>query len=538
MNIPLIDIGLALIVFVILYSFLEYMKHKEKGKVVIFTSLFLGFMYNIFLKVPLLKTIKIVGSGIVLSVTLYILLNLKSADENSLKNRKDVIPLVLKTTEGKDLKYFNPTDNFLVYGGANAGKTASIGKPALLEYLKLGYSTFVYDAKEYDYAKTVNGFYSRNNVKSQLYYANFVDPNKSNRFNMIKPVLFKSSTQFEEVLEEFLISLQGKESNESIWFDASVGLFKGVSWIFYKKFPELCTLPHISNFILHRSIEDIVRFLNSDFKAKGYASAFLRVLDSEKTLASVMFNMSTLLSKIANNETICYILSGDDFTFDFTDPNNPISFCVCNSHQISKTLSPIIGALVNISAKQFTSSNTNKVVYCMDEATTFKVPNYEGLPSLLREFNVAFILLTQSASKIEKLYGKLDLNSIHSNFKNKFFGLTGDINAIKMYQQLFEKVENEYVSQSESFGERYSEGRTTSTRKEFKYDTDFFNHLKPGEFVGLTGDANVNSFHKRFIPYDKSFDREIKIIQKELITEQYLEEYHKELINEVKSITI
>lgn len=40
--------------------------------------------------------------------------------------------------------------------------------------------------------------------------------------------------------------------------------------------------------------------------------------------------------------------------------------------------------------------------------TTVKVKNFETLPSALREYKVAFALLTQSGAKIENLYGKLD----------------------------------------------------------------------------------------------------------------------------------
>jgi hypothetical protein len=41
----------------------------------------------------------------------------------------------LETIKGKKIEFGNPFDNFPVYAGANAGKTKSIGKPLLEQYI-------------------------------------------------------------------------------------------------------------------------------------------------------------------------------------------------------------------------------------------------------------------------------------------------------------------------------------------------------------------------------------------------------------------
>lgn len=540
MNITLLDTGLFFVCLFFSYSILEFVQIREKYSLLLGGNFIIGLTLYVLFEYPFLYILKVLGIGLLAAMALYIIMNLgKSGKNGKLSDKKyKTEPLVLKTKDNDSIKYYEPLENFLVYGGANAGKTASLGKPLLIEYLKQGFGAFVYDAKEFDYSRTIFAYYQNNDLPSELYYVNFNDPNKSHRFNPTKPSLFKSSTHFEEINEQLLRSLKGLNSKEDEWWGAALGLYKGISWMFFKHFPEMCTWPHISNFFLHRETQDLVDFLNSDNKAKGYASAFLKVQDSERTLASIQFNLSNYLSKIANNEVLCYILTGDDFEYNFVNAEKPISFCVCNSHQISNTLSPIIGALVNISAKQFDLSNRNPLVYCLDEATTFNIPNFEGLPSLLREFKVAFLMLTQSSSKIEKLYGKLDLNSIHSNFTNKFFGKTGDVNAVKDYQQLFEKVMNEYTSESRNYGQNYSEGRTMSKKKEFKFEADFFSHLSPGEFVGLGGQSNYIDFHKEFVPYDKSQDMEPRTVRTDFVTNTELENYHNTIINEVKSISI
>lgn len=55
---------------------------------------------------------------------------------------------------GRKITFADPFDNFLVYGGANSGKTKSIGKPLLSQYIQAGFAGFVYNYKDFDLART------------------------------------------------------------------------------------------------------------------------------------------------------------------------------------------------------------------------------------------------------------------------------------------------------------------------------------------------------------------------------------------------
>ena len=50
---------------------------------------------------------------------------------------------------GRKITFADPFDNFLVYGGANSGKTKSIGKPLLSQYIQAGFAGFVYNYKDF-----------------------------------------------------------------------------------------------------------------------------------------------------------------------------------------------------------------------------------------------------------------------------------------------------------------------------------------------------------------------------------------------------
>ena len=62
--------------------------------------------------------------------------------------------LSLHATDGTIIRYYYWFSNFLVYGGAGSGKTKSIGKPLMEQYIRSGFAGFIYDFKDFDYTRT------------------------------------------------------------------------------------------------------------------------------------------------------------------------------------------------------------------------------------------------------------------------------------------------------------------------------------------------------------------------------------------------
>lgn len=69
-------------------------------------------------------------------------------------------------------------------------------------------------------------------------------------------------------------------------------------------------------------------------------------------------------------------------------------------------LNDISAMVMSIASRSFSMENRVPFVFILDEMTTFKVRDFEKLPSVLREYGAAFLLLTQSEGKLEKLYSK------------------------------------------------------------------------------------------------------------------------------------
>ncbi len=430
-------------------------------------------------------------------------------NENKKKGDEKIFFL---SSGSKKLIFRDPFDNFLVYGGANSGKTKSIGKPILGQYINTKFAGFIYDYKDFDLTKTAYHFVKKNNYPYKFYYISFVDMARTYRTNPIKPSVLNDENIFLQLIDDLLSAYQGEGGKRDEWFNGALGILKGVAIRFYKDFPDCCTIPHIAIFICSSGAEKISQFLESSLEARILSSAFLDSKDSPKTQASYLSSLTNLLSPLAFNKQISYVLSGDDFDFNLIDESDPKLLSVANSYQIEKVLSPLIALMVSVSSRRFTLKNQIPFFYFFDEATTFKIPDFEKMPSVLREYKCSFTFMTQSASKIEKTYHRLDRSSIEANFGNQFFGRTKDIEALKTYPKLFGKYDKVRISTTRGNskgGENRS--KTTSVQREDLYETDFFTKLQSGEFVGVTAHSNKSMFKMRFDMY-KEEEEDLPII--------------------------
>mgnify|MGYP000001876112 FL=1 len=346
-----------------------------------------------------------------------------------------------------------------------------------------GLRRFIYDFKDVDYTQTAYNLTKKYGYPHKFYYVSFDKPERSYRFNPLKVV--KDRTELMQLMEDVLLALLPKGEKQNEWVAGGLGILRGVAFRFWDEFPEYCTLPHIMAFIMTASTKQLSIFLQQNLVAEMMAGAYLKAEGSEKTQASYLSTLCNNLSTISQNEEIAYILSGDDFDFNLIDPEDPKLFAISNNFSKNSVYAPVIGMLMSISTRQFTMQNKVPFVYFLDEMTTVNIKSFESLPSVLREYKVAFVLLTQSGSKLENLYGKLDRSSVEANFGIQFFGRTKDVEALKYYPQMFGKEEKERKSRSTGkSGSSSNRSVTISSQKEDIYQGRDFADLEPGEFIG------------------------------------------------------
>lgn len=444
------------------------------------------------------KTVYILIPYSIFIIISYFVYGLVKPKSNARKG-EDIFKL---ETESGTIEFYYPRDNFLVLGGAGSGKTASIGKPIMKEFIKFGWAGFIYDFKNYDYTQTAWNLMQKYGYPYKFYYVNFTDMNRTYRFNILDKRVITTEASLLQAMDDFLQAMKSKKAEENEWFQAALGLLRGIAIVFYHfegDYSKYCTLPHILAFTLMASPDELTTFLRNDTSASMMASGFLGSAGSDKTQSSIIFTLNNMLAGIATNKNICYVLTGNDFVFDLVDPEDPKMFAVSNDYALQGIISPIVAMLVPIASRRIKFGNKVRFAFVLDEMTTFKVNDFEGMPSVLREFGAAFLILTQSSTKFDKLYGKEDRSSILANCANLFIGRTKDPEALKVYPLLFGKEEKvkKSISAGSSSG-RSNSSVTTSKQREEVYDSKTFVELATGEFILSAGDSNVNRIKTRF----------------------------------------
>ena len=449
---------------------------------------FLGFLYFPYLLIPYVVFFFI-------AVCVYGSLKSKSSP----KKHEDVFHL---EADYGTIEFYYTRENFLVLGGAGSGKTASIGKPLLEQFIKFGWAGFIYDYKDYDYTQTAYNLIKKHGYPYKFYIVSFTDMNRTNRFNILKKEVIDTESLLFQVLDDFLTSMRPVDAKADEWYNGALGLLKGVAVRFYNFigiYEKYCTLPHILNFILLADSEQLISFLEGDLMAKRVAGAFMGAKSSERTRDSYLSTLNNYITNLATNKNVCYVLTGDDFTFNLTDPNDPKLFAISNNFALESLISPIVAMLVPIAARKIEFGNPVKFTFVLDEMTTFKVNNFQNMPSVLREYNAAFVIMTQSGSKLEKVYGKHDRASIEANCANIFLGRTKDVEALKYYPLFFGKEDQEKKSTSAgSNSGHYNSSVTLSKQKEEVYDSRAFAELEQGEFICSLGEANIKRLKTKF----------------------------------------
>jgi hypothetical protein len=151
------------------------------------------------------------------------------------------------------------------------------------------------------------------NFPFPIYNIDFYDPRKSYRTNIFHPSAIKDEQLVPEFAEIFFASQVKKDYKKDQWYSMAMGVFKAVAWVFFKHFPDYCSLPHISNFIIQNDDDTVERFIKIDSKAVGWGSAFLS--SEGKTRSSIKTTVSDIIGNFASNVNSCYVLSGNDFVY-------------------------------------------------------------------------------------------------------------------------------------------------------------------------------------------------------------------------------
>ncbi|WP_346774522.1 type IV secretory system conjugative DNA transfer family protein [Sphingobacterium sp. DR205] len=218
----------------------------------------------------------------------------------------------------------------------------------------------------------------------------------------------------------------------------------------------------------------------------------------EGQIASAKITMARLASP-----QLYYVLTGNDFTLDINNPEDPKIVCVGNNPQKTQVYGAVLSLYVARMLKLVNQKDKLKSSLLFDEFPTIYIGGVSGIEGTIataRGNKVATTLAVQDISQLRKDYGKESADVIFNIVGNLISGqVLGD--TAKTLSERFGKIMQERESLSINASDT---SISKSTQLESAIPASTISSLSSGEFVGAVADnpeqkIQLKNFHCEII---------------------------------------
>lgn len=268
------------------------------------------------------------------------------------KNAKPSNPnaVQLHTTRG-NIVLNNPFRGIFVLGAAGSGKSESVGVPLLGQFIGKGFAGVVYDFKFPTLADDVEAFVKAKSSPLRHYYLDFNNPLRSYRVNPLNPKYIPNTSYAREYAQAIVSNLL-KESikKPDFWTRSATDLLTACIWYLKEERQDICDLPHVFAMITSNDV-DLLNLLQTNTQTAQMTMSIYNAMQ-RKADGQVSGVIGTLQGAIAqlNTPELMYIFSGDDFSLNVNDPQNPIVLTVGSFPTLAQTFAPLLSAFAFSSA--------------------------------------------------------------------------------------------------------------------------------------------------------------------------------------------
>jgi hypothetical protein len=228
----------------------------------------------------------------------------------------------------------------------------------------------------------------------------------------------------------------------------------------------------------------------------AYVNGAMEQLEGQ--IASAKITMARLASPM-----LYYVLSGNDFTLDINNPEDPKIVCVGNNPQKAQVYGAVLSLYVSRMIKLVNRKDQLKSSLIFDEFPTIYIGGASGIEGTIataRGNRVCTCLAVQDISQLRKDYGKESADVIFNIVGNIISGqVLGD--TAKTLSERFGKI----MQQRQSLSINASDTSISkSTQLEYAIPASRISTLSSGEFVGSVADnptekIELKNFHCEII---------------------------------------
>ncbi len=448
------------------------------------------------------------------------------------------------TYQGKEwdgwINVVNPFRATIVLGTPGSGKSYAVVNNYIKQTIAKGFATYIYDYKFDDLSVIAYNELLKNidkyKVKPSFYVINFDDPRRSHRCNPINPKFMVDISDAYESAYTIMLNLNKTwiQKQGDFFVESPIILLAAIIWYLriYKD-GKYCTFPHTIEF-LNKPYADIFTILTSYPSLENYLSPFMDAWKGgaqdqlQGQIASAKIPLSRMISP-----QLYWVMTGDDFTLDLNNPNEPKILCVGNNPDRQNIYSAALGLYNSRIVKLVNKKGQLKSSIIIDELPTIYFRGIDNLIATARSNKVAVCLGFQDYSQLARDYGDKEAKVIQNTVGNIFSGqVVGE--TAKNLSERFGKILQQRQSVSIN---RQDTSTSINTQLDFLIPASKISNLSQGTFVGSVADnfgeeIDQKIFHSRIIVDSAKVSVETKAYKKIPIVNEFKDENGNDIMQE------
>ncbi|WP_270777419.1 conjugal transfer protein MobC [Segatella buccae] len=415
----------------------------------------------------------------------------------------------------------NPFRASMVLGTPGSGKSYAIVNNYIKQQIEKGFAMYIYDYKFPDLSEIAYNHLLHHldayKVKPQFYVINFDDPRKSHRCNPINPAFMTDISDAYESAYTIMLNLNRSwiQKQGDFFVESPIILLAAIIW-FLKIYEngKYCTFPHAIEF-LNRPYAQIFPILTSYDELANYLSPFMDAWEGgaqdqlQGQIASAKIPLSRMISP-----ALYWVMTGDDFSLDINNPNEPKVLVVGNNPDRQNIYSAALGLYNSRIVKLINKKKQLKSSVIIDELPTIYFRGLDNLIATARSNKVAVCLGFQDFSQLTRDYGDKESKVIQNTVGNVFSGqVVGE--TAKTLSERFGKVLQQRQSMTIN---RNDKSTSISTQMDSLIPASKISNLTQGMFVGAVSDnfderIDQKIFHAEIVVDSAKISAEMKAYQ-------------------------
>jgi len=412
----------------------------------------------------------------------------------------------------------NPFRASMVLGTPGSGKSYAIVNNYIKQQIEKGFAMYIYDYKFPDLSEIAYNHLLHHldgyKVKPRFYVINFDDPRKSHRCNPINPAFMTDISDAYESAYTIMLNLNRSwiQKQGDFFVESPIILLAAIIWLLkiYEN-GKYCTFPHAIEF-LNRPYTQIFPILTSYDELANYLSPFMDAWEGgaqdqlQGQIASAKIPLSRMISP-----ALYWVMTGDDFSLDINNPNEPKILIVGNNPDRQNIYSAALGLYNSRIVKLINKKKQLKSSVMIDELPTIYFRGLDNLIATARSNKVAVCLGFQDFSQLTRDYGDKESKVIQNTVGNVFSGqVVGE--TAKTLSERFGKVLQQRQSMTIN---RNDKSTSISTQLDSLIPASKISNLTQGMFVGAVSDnfderIDQKIFHAEIVIDNTKISAEIK----------------------------